>query len=151
MLKQLKKYFAKDRPAYSRAQNEEPMHDIRIAACAIFLEMANADSEFSEAERESVLSILKNNYMLSDEDAQALIAASREAREKSIDLWQFTNRINLHYTTEEKIRIIEMLWEIIYADGRLDEHEDYLVHKLARLLRLKHQQLIEAKLRVLHP
>ena len=48
---------------------------------------------------------------------------------------------------EEKLQVIELVWEIAYADGLLDKHEDYLVHKLADLLRLTHQQLIEAKLK----
>ena len=57
----------------------------------------------------------------------------------------------LRYGSEQKkTQIIEMVWEIIYIDGKLDQHEDYLVHKLARLLRLSHKQLIEAKLKILH-
>ena len=67
---------------------------------------------------------------------------------RSIDLWQFTNLINQNYSTDEKLQIIETMWKIVYADGRLDKHEDYLVHKLSNLLRLTHKQLIDAKLRV---
>jgi uncharacterized tellurite resistance protein B-like protein len=52
---------------------------------------------------------------------------------------------------EEKLQIIENVWRIAYADGRLDKHEDYLVHKLATLLRLSHKQLIEAKLKAKQP
>ena len=62
---------------------------------------------------------------------------------------QITNLINQNYSIEEKIRIIEMIWKLAYTDGKLDKHEDYLVHKLARLLRLTHKQLIEAKFKVI--
>ncbi len=51
----------------------------------------------------------------------------------------------------EKIEIIEILWRIVYVDGKMDEHEHYLMNKLSNLLRLSHNQLIEAKLKVLHP
>jgi uncharacterized tellurite resistance protein B-like protein len=75
--------------------------------------------------------------------------AAEDELEKSIDLWQFAKRINENYSTEEKIKIIETVWHLIYTDGVLDQHEDYLVHKLAKLLRLTHEQLIDAKLKVL--
>ena len=142
MIDLIKKFFG---PA---EQAQERTHDIRIATCALLLEMANIDGEFSKLERERILSFVKEDYDLSDEQAQALIDTSHAELEGSVDLWQFTNLINKNYSMEEKIRIIEMIWRIAYADARLDKHEDYLVHKVARLLHLTNQQLIEAKLKV---
>jgi uncharacterized tellurite resistance protein B-like protein len=112
--------------------------------------MASIDGEFSEAEKQRIISHLKDKYDLSDEHLDALLEAAAKELKGSIDLWQFTNLINRNYSTEEKLRIIETLWEIVYADGILDKHEDYLVHKLARLLRLSHKQLIDAKMKVIH-
>jgi uncharacterized tellurite resistance protein B-like protein len=68
-----------------------------------------------------------------------------------VDLWQFTKLINENYSNEEKIKIIEILWQIVYVDGKMDQHEHYLMNKLQNLLRLTHDQLITAKLKVLHP
>ena len=147
MLDLVKKFFgggAKDDPP---VRDEGDAHDIRVAACALLLEMAHVDGEIREPERENIVSVLKRNYGLSDETAAELMKSAREELEGSIDLWQFTNLINLNYSLDEKLRIIELVWEIAYTDGRLDKHEDYLVHKLATLLRLTHKQLIEAKLR----
>lgn len=127
---------------------EETSHDIRIATCALFLEMSNIDGEFSKRERENIISIMKKYYDLSDEYVVALLEASHEEVKGSIDLWQFTNLINQNYSMEEKLRIIEAIWRVAYTDGKLDKHEDYLVHKLAKLLRLSHKQLIEAKVKV---
>jgi uncharacterized tellurite resistance protein B-like protein len=149
MIDLVKKFFGKDTMDDRADQGEERSHDIHIATCALFLEMSNIDGEFSETEREGIIAILKRDYHLSDENAAALIDASNKELEGSIDLWQFTNLINQNYSIEEKTRIIEMVWRIAYADGKLDKHEDYLVHKLANLLRLNHRQLIEAKLKVL--
>jgi uncharacterized tellurite resistance protein B-like protein len=133
----------------SARPREPDLRDIQTATCALFLEMAAADGEFSESEQDRVLSILKNDYDLSEEDAVALIEDTNLQLEQSIDLWQFTRRINQSFSNEEKIRIIQMLWQIVYADGTLDKHEHYLVRKLSTLLRLSHQELIDAKGRVL--
>ena len=125
-------------------------HDIRIATCALLLEMANIDGEFSDSERNRIISILKRDYQLSEKHALELIKASNKELDGSVDLWKFTNLINRNYPLEEKIQIIEMVWKIAYTDRKLDKYEDYLVHKLAKLLHLTHKQLIEAKLKVIH-
>ena len=148
MIDKLKKLVGKGRDR-SVDKQETTVDDIRIATCALFLEMATIDGTFSESERESIISILKSDYELSDEHATALMAAAEEQLRESIDMWQFTNLINQNYSKNEKLEIIETVWKVVYADERLDKHEDYLVHKLAKLLRLSHKELIDAKLKVL--
>ena len=148
MIDRFKKFFGND--AQERPDKTAPQqtHDVLVATCALLLEMAHIDGEFSDVERERIMSILKSQYNLSEEDALDLMDAAREEITKSIDLWQFTNLINKNYTEEEKIRIIETIWRVVYADGILEKYEDYLVHQLGKLLRLTHSQLIEAKLKV---
>ena len=148
MIDLVKNFFGKTTKEGPKPEQRATSHDIRIATCALLLEISNIDGEFSETERENIISILKKDYHLSDEHTTAILEASNEELKGSIDLWQFTNLINQNYSLEEKIRVIETVWRIAYADGRLDKHEDYLVHKLAKLLRLSHKQLIDAKLRV---
>ncbi len=125
-------------------------HDIQVATCALFLELASIDGEFSREERDNILALLKAEFQLSNEDVQALTAEAEKQLRDKIDMWQFTNLINQNYSDDEKIRVVELLWRIVYSDGRLDAHEDYLLHKLAKLLRLQHDQLIDAKLKILH-
>jgi uncharacterized tellurite resistance protein B-like protein len=148
MIDLVKGLFAKSRGAGPADQGKTASHDIRLAVCALFLEMANIDGEFSGSERDHVISLLKRRYDLPDEHILELMGASKKELKGSIDLWQFTNLINQNYSREEKIHIIEMVWEVVYADGRLDQHEDYLVHKLAKLLRLTQKDLIDGKLKV---
>jgi uncharacterized tellurite resistance protein B-like protein len=147
MIDLVKRFFSKGIQDSSTAPEEASSHDIRIATCALFLEMSQIDGEFSESECDYVVSVLNRDFALSDEHAAALLEASRKELNESIDLWQFTNLINQNYSMKEKLEIIETIWRIAYTDGTLDKHEDYLVHKLARLLRLDHKQLIEAKLK----
>ena len=123
--------------------------DLRTATCALFLEIANIDDEFSEEERNSILNIIQTEYGLSKEHALELARRAMSELEGSIDLWGFTNLINDNYSEVEKLRVVELLWRVVYADGKLDKHEDYLIHKVARLLRLTNKQMITAKLRVL--
>ncbi|HPI93688.1 MAG TPA: TerB family tellurite resistance protein [Deltaproteobacteria bacterium] len=121
---------------------------IMVATCALLLEMAAIDGEFSSEEQDVILAALTSTYGMNGEDAQSIMEAAREELKGSIDLWSFARIINSEYSEEEKIRVIETVWKVIYADGRLDGHEDHLVHRLADLLRLSHGQLIDAKLRV---
>jgi uncharacterized tellurite resistance protein B-like protein len=151
MIDLLKKFFAKTTNEASIDRKGQNFRDVRIATCALLLEMANIDGKFSELEKESIVELLRHNYQLSNEHAAALMAAAEDELEKSIDLWQFAKLINENYSTEEKIEVIETVWQVVYTDGILDKHEDYLVHKLAKLLRLSHKQLIDAKLKVLYP
>jgi len=147
MIDLVKKFFGKMTKNGS-AGREESFHDIRIATCALLLEMSQIDGDFSESERESILSTIMKDYHVSDEHAAAILEAADEELKGNLDLWQFTNLINRNYTPEEKIEIIEMVWRIAYTDGKLDKHEDFLVHKLADLLHLTHRQLIDAKINV---
>lgn len=148
MIERLKKFFniASGNGPSGAEENRE--HDIRVASCALLLEIATIDGEFSDEEKDLIVRIVKDEYGLDEENALALIQDAHKEVEQSIDLWQFTNLINRNYSLEEKIRIIEMIWMVIYADGRLEKHEDYLVHNLAGLLRLEHRQLIDAKLKI---
>jgi uncharacterized tellurite resistance protein B-like protein len=148
MIDRLKKFFGLEANDGQVQKTENQVYDIRVASCALLLEMANIDGEFSEAEKENIIKILKSEYSLDEEDVLALIDDARKEIEESIDLWQFTSLINKNYSLEEKLRIIETIWMVIYADGRLEKHEDYLVHNLANLLRLDHKHLIDAKLKI---
>jgi uncharacterized tellurite resistance protein B-like protein len=118
---------------------------ILIATCVLMLEMANADNEFTQTEEERIVRILKEEFNLSKEAAQAIISLSESERKRSLDLWQFTNLINNHFSNEEKMHIMETLWRVIYADGHVDMHEEYLMRKLSNLLNMKHKDMIQAK------
>lgn len=132
----------------SAEQDQPPTeHDARIAACALFVELARADGEFSDEETQIILAMLSTEYGLSADDADALLAEARASADSSIDLWRFTSRLNDFYGTDEKLDIAEMLWRIVYADGRLDDHEHYLMGRLTGLLNLEHGRVMERKLR----
>jgi len=119
---------------------------VSIACCALLLEMAHADSQFSQSERDNIISILQTNFHMTQSDANVLLNLSEMERKESLDLWQFTNLINQTYSHEEKVKVAETLWQVIYTDGKVDKHEEYLMRKLTYLLNISHDDMIAAKL-----
>lgn len=150
MIDLFKRFFSTHTGNGRTAFGQDKEQEVILAVCALFLEMGRIDETFTEQEVAQVLSLLTDKYGLSRDHADALIdEADRELKE-SVDLWQFARVINEHYTIDEKEKLIERLWQIVYVDGKMDKYEHYLMNKLSKLLRLSHKQLIDAKLKVLH-
>ena len=119
----------------------------RLAAAVLLLEAAHADDECSEEELRHIRATLQSSFGISQKETEELLNLADRTRETEVDLWQFSNRINTELSPEERLQIMENIWRIIYADGRLDSHEDHFAHKAANLLRLQHSQMIAAKLK----
>ena len=150
MLNIVKRFFSKEKLGSPDADGQETGHDIHVATCALLVEIARIDGTFTKEEMETVISILKEKYGLSRENIDALVVEAEKQLEDSVDLWQFARLINENYSNEEKTEIIETLWQIVYVDGKMDQYEHYLMNKLKNLLRVSHNQLIDAKLKVKH-
>ena len=129
-----------DTPAATTAEQT------RLAACVLLLEAAHINDECTAEELDHVIATLKNDFALEQDHVEDLIEMAHSERDNAIDLWQFTSHINQHFSQEQKMAIMEAVWRIIFADGKLDMHEDHFAHKLANLLRLSHREMIDAKL-----
>ncbi|MBN2408032.1 MAG: TerB family tellurite resistance protein [Elusimicrobia bacterium] len=123
--------------------------DTRLAASVILLETAYSDSEFSDEERGLIVDILKKDFEINDEEARDLIETGTDILKNDTNKWRYTNIINNSYSNDQKLMLIQSVWELIYADNRLDKYEDHLVHRLSKVLHIPHDQLIEAKLKVI--
>ena len=145
MLKRFATLFAGNN---TTEENHSGPESIQVACCAILLEAAHIDDDFTETERRRILDVLRERFDLSTEEAFELLEASAHVREESTDLYRFTREINARCSVPEKLRFVEEIWRIFYSDGLLDGHEDHLAHKLSKLLNLNHPQMIEAKMRV---
>jgi uncharacterized tellurite resistance protein B-like protein len=150
VLDMLKSFFNKKSRGDSEPEGETKDHDIRLATCALFVEIARIDEQFTPSEMEKIISILNEKYGLSREHADALVSEAEKELDQSVDLWQFARLINENYTNEEKMEIVETMWRIVYVDGKMDQYEHYLMNKLKNLFRLSHDDLIGAKQKVLH-
>jgi uncharacterized tellurite resistance protein B-like protein len=142
----LKKFLIENKTAESVAQADSETK-IRVATCAVLVEMANADDEFTEKERDHIIEVLRNRFDLNMGEAHELIEIAEEELKGSIDLYRFTRSIKQNFSVEDRIRILEEIWTLVYTDGELSGHEDALAHKLSFLLGLTHKQMIDAKLK----
>jgi uncharacterized tellurite resistance protein B-like protein len=145
MIDNIKKFFSERMDTSDQKSPVSSRRSVSIATCALLLEMAHADSEFSQSERDNIISILQNSFNMDKKDASELLNLADLERRESLDLWQFTNLINQRYSKEEKVKVAETLWRVIYTDGKVDQHEEYLMRKLTYLLNLEHQDMIDAK------
>lgn len=121
---------------------------IPLAAAVLLLEVAHADNDYHANEEALIGSLLKEHFSVADELLSELLELAEETRNNSSDLHQFTRDINKAFTQPEKEQIIEAIWKLVYADGRLDHFEEALMRQLGTLIGLSHRQLIEAKLKV---
>jgi uncharacterized tellurite resistance protein B-like protein len=122
---------------------------VQVATCALLLEVAHSDGHYQAAEARVVHDLLSGIFRLPADVIAELVDFARDHQRESTDLFQFAREINAHFTAEEKVAVMEGVWRIIYADGRLDKFEDALARQLATLLRLSHREAIACKVRVL--
>ena len=147
MLESIKNFFKSSMSPSPDADKEKSAPDIRLAACALLLELAHADDEFTDDERQHLESAIRRQYGLGQVEAEKLIDLAQEARNEAIDLWQFTNLIAENYSLGQKMVLAEIMWGLVYSDGDLAEKEDYLMRKICNLLRLEPGYLAEARKR----
>ena len=150
MIDLLKRFFGSTSQIEQVGTGKDSERDVTVAVCALFLEMGRIDDTFTEQEMAHVLATLTDKYGLASEDVDALVEEADRELKESVDLWQFARVINDQYSVAQKEKLIERLWQIVYVDGKMDQHEHYLMNKMSNLLRLSHKQLIDAKLKVLH-
>jgi uncharacterized tellurite resistance protein B-like protein len=118
---------------------------VQIAACALLLELAHADGEFSATERAHIESALGRHFGLDELTTRELLALAEAERRESIDHFQFTRLIVQQYDLGQKMVLAEVMWGVVLADGEIATHEGWLVRKLAHLLELEPGYLAEAK------
>ncbi len=121
---------------------------IQVATCALFIELAKADNDFSEIEKEKIISLMQDIFNLDEEYVKELIELSESKVNQSVSVYEFTTVINNNFDRNEKIDLLINLWRLVYVDDTLDQYEDGLMRKLGTLLNLEHSDLINAKLLV---
>jgi uncharacterized tellurite resistance protein B-like protein len=147
MFDALKNLFAKEDAGPRAAAGGDPERGLKLAACALLLEMAHADDEFSESEQRHIHEIVGRHFALDAESTRALLADADRTRRDATDLHELTSVINRHYDEGQRLLLAELLWRVVDADGALSEHESYLSRKVANLLDLRPGYLAEARKR----
>jgi uncharacterized tellurite resistance protein B-like protein len=123
-------------------------NDYRLAAAALLVHAAAIDGEMSQRERDKLHGVIKQRFALSDEATDELIAKATAAEHESVDLYHFTSLLNRSLDEPGRARVIEMMWEIVFADGQRDELEDNLLWRAADLLGVSPRERIELRRRI---
>lgn len=122
--------------------------DYRLAAVALLVHVAMIDGGMSDRERARLHSVVKRCFNLDDADAEALITEATTAEQEAIDLYQFTSLLGRSLDEDGRRRIVEMMWQVVYADHRVTEFEDNLIWRAADLLGVSSRDRIELRGRV---
>lgn len=121
---------------------------VQVATCALFIELARADSNFNAAEKEKIISIMKKSFDLDENYVKELIELAAEKVDKSISLYEFTPVINESFPPEEKYELLKNLWRLVYIDNILDKYEEHLVKRIGKMLNVEYSDIIAAKLQI---
>lgn len=133
---------ADEKKDVARHHSVDPLH---LAACALLLDVAYADGEFSEPERKHLESAIARHFGLSPEDGERLLAIAEDARRRAVDHFQFTAILQRDFSLGQKMVLAEVMWGLVLADGAIAEHEHYLTRKISNLLELQPAYLSSAK------
>ena len=144
VLEALRSFFS--RPA---AEKESGSPDpVAIAACALLLEIAQADSTFTAEERERIARHAREDLGVPEGDVREVLRLAEEARKESVDLYQFTRLVTESFSREQRLLLIEAIWGVVYSDGVLTAVEGQLARRIAELLGFQHPEVQAARERV---
>ena len=123
--------------------------ELRLGVAALLTEAAGIAGHLDAPERAAVRRILQQHFALGDEAAALLAAAAEKRAERSTQLFGTTRLISERFSRDRRVELIEMLWEVAYADGTLDPLEDAMLRRVAGLVNVSDHERGEARLRVL--
>lgn len=145
MINRFKQFFEDHlMPAQVPAQDT---HEIHLAAAALLVEIARADSTIDEHEQRAIIDSLHRAFDLPGAELADTAAIAVEATDEAEDFFQFTRLVNDHYRASEKQALIEDLWRVAWADGAVDKFEEHYIRRIAGLIHVPHSTFIQAKRR----
>jgi len=147
MLRSLKELFGALQPPLAAADAPTAEHTLQLATAVMLIEVVRADADFSPDERLAVVEALRAKFALADDEIERLVELAGQAARDATDWFEFTSHINEHFDMPAKIRMIEHMWRVAYADGHLNERERHTMWRLSDLLHVPHGAYINAKLR----
>ena len=147
MLKTLKDLFDSLLPPVGSASPQAIEHTLELATAVMLVEVMRADASFHAGEREAVRAALREKFRLSEDEAQRLAELAEATAKTATDLFGFTSRINDRFDMAQKLRMVELMWAVAYADGHLGEHERHVLWRIADLLHVPQGAYVNARLR----
>jgi uncharacterized tellurite resistance protein B-like protein len=144
MLRALKDFFDRN---IAPTPGRDERHTIELATAALLVETLRIDAEIREPERAAALAAVRGKFGMSDAEADTLLELAEQEVRQATDYFQFTSLINRHFTMDQKIRVIELMWSVAWADDELSPHERHLMRKIVDLLHVPHGAAAAAQAR----
>ena len=144
MITKLQQFFNK----YLAENTEKSVpleHRLQLSCAALMVEMVHVDEQFTHDEETKLKHLLKQQFELTAEELTSLIDLAHDKKNEAVDYHEFTSLLNKHYSQQQKIKLVEDLWQLAYADQTLDKFEEHLLRRLADLLHVPHQDFIRTK------
>lgn len=148
MISTVKRFFDKHIKSSPGNKDNMPDHSLQIATAALLIEMMRADTELSVEEQKKISETIRTKFQMTDTETAEVLQLAEEKIWKSTGYFEFTSLLNKRLSHEQKIKVVEHLWEVAFADAILDKHEEYMVRKISGLIHVSHKDFIETKLRV---
>ncbi len=148
MLNAITAFFEEHMALRGRDAPQDQEHRLRVAVVALLTEVVRMDEEIAEAERAQVLTSIAEKFELDAKEATEIMALAEAEAGAATDFYQFTSQVNLAFSPAQKVKLIEHMWRVAYADGTLHKYEEHLIRKVADLLYVPHKEFIGTKLRV---
>jgi uncharacterized tellurite resistance protein B-like protein len=123
----------------------EQAHQLQLATAVLLVEVLRAEPTLDAAERSTVIRALRDKFALRDDEIEQLIELAQDTARTAYDYQRFTSQLNDRFSQEQKIRVVEAMWQVAYADAHLDAHENHVISKVAGLLHVTHGEYISAK------
>lgn len=142
------KQFLSELTGADKDQQRFEENDYRLAAAALLIHAATIDGDMSDIERNRLIEILKLRFALDDAAAEELVTEATAAEQQAVDLYHFTSLLNRSLDEAGRQQIIEMMWQVAQADGRVTEFEDNLIWRAADLLYVPSEARIALRRRV---
>ncbi len=147
MLQSLKDLWDRLAPPVPDAPPAEMEHLLQLATAVMLVEVMRADASFHDGERDAVRAALRDKFALTEDEAVRLSELAEATARNATDLFSFTSRINERFDMAQKLRMVEHMWRVAYADGRLTEHERHVLWRVADLLHVPQGAYVNARLR----
>ena len=147
MLNTLRDLFESLRTPPAEADPKAVEHALQLATAVMLVEVMRADASLETVERELVRKALSEKFALAADEASRLAELAEATAKGATDLYTFTSRINDSFDMAQKLRMIELMWQVAYADGRLSEHERHVMWRIADLLHVPQGAYVHARLR----
>ncbi|MGC8119331.1 TerB family tellurite resistance protein [Marinobacter sp. VGCF2001] len=141
MIERLKQLFS--------VSADEPVtpdnHQLAVAATALMVQLSRVDNQEDERELKTIVDCAVKAHQVTREEAEEILSDALAHAEDATSLYQFTGQINDHLDQQQKQSLLESIWRVAFADGRIDKYEEHLIRRMADLLHLNHREFMQAR------